>query len=104
MASVTGEIIFDQSCADDDHFAGMAQSSKNWKSALRTAGAGSAYCGDRRMNWRNTLRLPVDVIARPLPTSATDGVAGRPRWPHSRAARFRDRSADRRCEAADLSS
>jgi len=32
MASVLGEVTFDQPCADDDHFARMALSSKNWKS------------------------------------------------------------------------
>jgi len=29
---VIGEITFDQSGANDDHFANMAQISKNWKS------------------------------------------------------------------------
>jgi hypothetical protein len=31
MASMFGEISFDQPCADDDHFVKLAQSSKNWK-------------------------------------------------------------------------
>jgi hypothetical protein len=34
MAGVIGEIAFDQSCADDDHFVNITHGSKNWKSAL----------------------------------------------------------------------